>query len=854
MQRDRLAIPFRAAGGSAGDSPLGRLLRDPGAVIGAVADAVTDWLQRWVPLAAPAVVAVLAAAVAGAAWRRRHIRARLSVGARVVTVLSPPTVDPAGGLALWGNLVGLLRPGWRRLLGGQPHVVFEYLFSHTGASLQLWVPGGVPPGLVERAVEAAWPGAHTRTTDPTPPVTVAPGVGRRLVVTAARARLAREETLPIRTEHASDPIRALLSAAVGLAPGEQACLQVLARPVAGRRARRARHLGHPRRGRGILRLARAALDVLTPGPIHRTPRTSTSGRGGRQPGADPRAQLEQSGEDRAIVAKTRGPLFETQIRYAVTTTIPTTARAAEIRKAGDRVRGVAHAIGSTLAAYSDHNRYQRRRLSGAEQAIARRALGRGDLLSVPELAAVAHLPTDAVIAGLQRAGARAVAPPPGIATAGAGVKTLGTADTGRRQTVGLHVADARHHLHVLGATGSGKSTLLARMILEDVDAGRGTVVIDPKGDLVTDILTRLPKAAGDRVVLFDADAKTRPPCLNPLDGGQDAVAVDNLVAIWSRIYAAYWGPRTDDIFRAACLTLRAQPGTSTLVDLPKLLGEDSYRDRAVRAVTDEVLRGFWAWFDQLTEPARAHAVAPLLNKLRGFLFRPFVRSAIAGGPSTVDMRQVIDEGGICLARIPKGTLGEDTTKLVGSILVSGTWQAATARADTPQPDRPDASLVIDECHNFLNLPYPMQDMLAEARGYRLSMTLAHQHLAQLPRELGDAISTNARSKIYFTTSPDDARALARHTTPTLGEHDLAHLGAYTAAARLISHGADTPAFTLTTLPLPPAIPGRAAHIRAAANNATTSPARRPGVSPAGNDPPSPAPRLPAHGADPRRAA
>jgi hypothetical protein len=130
-------------------------------------------------------------------------------------------------------------------------------------------------------------------------------------------------------------------------------------------------------------------------------------------------------------------------------------------------------------------------------------------------------------------------------------------------------------------------------------------------------------------------------------------------------------------------------------------------------------------------------------------------------------------------------------------------------------------------------------MLAEARGFRVAMTLAHQHLGQLPRELREGMSTNARSKIFFNASPEDARELARHTAPRLSDHDLAHLGVYHAAARLVLHGEEAQPFTLRTQPLPPAIPGRAREIRATARraararatdtNATTIPA--PGTRP-----------------------
>ena len=151
-------------------------------------------------------------------------------------------------------------------------------------------------------------------------------------------------------------------------------------------------------------------------------------------------------------------------------------------------------------------------------------------------------------------------------------------------------------------------------------------------------------------------------------------------------------------------------------------------------------------------------------------------------------------------RVPKGILGEETARLLGSFVVAKVWQAATHRARLGQVARVDAALYVDECQNFLNLPRSFDEMLAEARGYGLSMVLAHQHLAQLPRDLREAVSANARTKVFFSMSPEDAHALSRHVAPELTEHDLSHLGAFQAAARLVVGGEETPAFTLRTRP------------------------------------------------------
>ncbi|MFF7987986.1 type IV secretory system conjugative DNA transfer family protein [Streptomyces sp. NPDC007901] len=798
-------FPTLFAASASAHSPLVAYLRDPGGTVCAVLAHVAQWGIVWGPAAGTALVVAAAGLGWALSWWRRRCRRILSANARIVTVLPPPTADPAGAEALWANLLGLLRPAWRRRLTGQPHLAWEYAFDRETIHIRLWVPGVVPPGMVERAVEAAWPGARTRTA-PAPPLNL---LGQPHAEAAGgELRLARPEALPIRTAFPADPIRALLGAPVGLGAGEQAVVQILARPVTGRRIAKARRAARRARAGHPIRPVSRLLDVLTPG--YRPPRSRRA-----TPALDHQTALEASAEDKVIVAKQRGAQYETRIRYAITATVPAEANSERHAAVRERLRGRGHAIASAFAAFTEHNYYRRAKLRRPQLYISERRLGPGDLLSVPELAVVAHLPWDEAIPSLQRAGARAVPPPPGIATTGPSVRPIGLTDTGHPRAVGLRVPDARHHLHILGATGSGKSELMARMILADAETGRGLVVVDPKGDLITDVLIRLPEELGHKVILFDADSKARPPILNPLEGDDVARTVDNLVSIFSRVYASSWGPRTDDILRAGLLTLRTQGGIPVLTDLPKLLAVPSFRQRAVAQISDGVLRGFWSWYDALSEPARAQVTAPLMNKLRGFLLRPFVRAALAGGTSTVDMDAVLN-GGICLVRIAKDALGTETAHLMGSIVVARTWQAATHRARIPQGRRPDAGLYLDEAHNFLKLPYPLEDMLAEARGYRLSMTLAHQYLRQLPKELEEGISTNARTKIFFNASPEDARHLARHTEPRVTAHDLSNLDAFHVVIRPVLHGAEAPAFTAVTEPLPPPIPGRAKQIRAAA--------------------------------------
>ena len=786
------------------------------------------------------------------AWRHR----RLAAGARWVTVSAPPEVDPASATALWTTLTGVLSPArWQRLLFGTAHVAWEYGWAARSLTIRLWVPGTIPPGAVEAAVTAACPGATTSTAPAADPIPadVSEQAGGALWP-------AHADVLPLRTDHDTDPLRALLAAGAGVRHHEYACVQVLARPAHPRRVATARRAAAaapgsaasgPTYGHGVG--TGAATSAL--GPLARTliepllwlvevflPAPSRTGRGGNTvPNrADARRDPVADAHRRAVGEKAVNvPHYEIAVRYAVATTANTTgpAQTADARRRHrrqrERLAGLAHTLASAAATYTRPNRLRRMRMSHPVHVLARRRLRRGFLTTVEELGALAALPQDLAVPGLDRARAKAMPAPTAVPSGGRGVKVLGRAQLGGH-AVALHATDARQHVHLVGKTGTGKSTLLLNMVLADVHAHRGVVVIDPRGDLVIDILDRLPAQAADRLVIIDPD-QPHPACFNPLattgpDGGDPHLAVDNIVGIFSKIFGRHWGPRIDDTLRVSCLTLMRRPNP-TLAMVPRLLNERTYRLDHIRDLNDpEGLKGFWTWYDSMNDGLRAQVIGPVLARLRAFLLRDFVKDVIGNTHSSFQMADILN-GGILLCRLPKGILGEDTARILGSLIVARTWQAAIARAAIPENRRRDATLYVDECHNFLTLPGSVDDMLAEARGFRLGLVLAHQDLAQLPRETQAAVSANARSKIYFTVEPDDARQLAKHTLPELDEHDLAHLDVHTVAARLLVGNRELPGFTFTTNP-PPAPLGHARTLRAAcaAAHARTQPGPDAGTS------------------------
>jgi hypothetical protein len=759
------------------DHPIVKLVTEPDEFLARLARGASRLLEAatpWLVLAGVVLLLLAAAIVARRVWRS----GRWADGARRIKILAPPEVAASGALTLWMGLHATLRPAWRRVLFGQPHLAWEVVADSDELAISLWVPNVIPPGLVERAVESAWPGARTGP-ELERPLFPEPGS-----IAITELALAEPEWFPIGEAPDTEPLRLALGTMTTLEPGERAVIQVLARPAIS--SARYRML---RAARKLRQVPNAATPFWAAGSSQGKP--TRVARPSMDPTIDP--------DIRAILAKASSPLWHTKVRVAVSS--------------HDRAiaRGRIHALAGAFAVFEGRNGFRRRRMRGGLRRFEARSFPSSYLLSVPELAQVAALPSEPV-PGLDHARARTLAPPRALPREG---RILGKADgPGQSRPVAISIDDARHHMHVVGETGTGKSTLIASMVLADAEAGRSAIVIDPKGDLIEAILKRLPDQAMERTCLLDPDDPTQAVGLNVLAGDNPDLVVDHVVGVFKRIYEPWWGPRTDDIMRAACLTLVQIPG-ATLTEIPLLLSHDKWRKEVGERFEDDPgLGSFWMWFERLGDQQRANMIAPLLNKLRAFLLRGPVRAIVGQAEPKLDIDQLINGGGLLLVRIPKGTLGEETSRLLGAFAVARVWQAAMKRASLPESDRVDTTLYVDEMHNYLALPRSFEDLLAEARGYRLSLVLAHQHMNQVPRDMREALAANARTKLVFACSPEDAGHLEKHFEPHLTSHDLQNLAAFQSACRPCLDAGHGAAFTFRTEPLEvPKRKGRAAEVR-----------------------------------------
>lgn len=366
-------------------------------------------------------------------------------------------------------------------------------------------------------------------------------------------------------------------------------------------------------------------------------------------------------------------------------------------------------------------------------------------------------------------------------------------------------AEARaRHLYSVGKTGTGKSTLLAGIARADLLAGRGFALLDPHGDLAEQVLGMVPPERHADVVCFDpADPECVVP-LNPLaavPAGERPLVASAVLGTFKHLFADSWGPRLEHILRHALLLL-LEGSEPSLAQLPLVLTDAEYRERLLRECADPLVRGFFRGeFAGYEGRFRSEALAPVLNKVGHFLGLPAVRLAVGGRTPGLSLRGLMDRGGVLVANLAAGRIGEDASALLGGLLVAGFQAAALARADRPAGERPPFALIADEFQRFAGEAFAQ--VLSESRKYGLSLALAHQYLDQVPPEVLAAVLGNAGSLAVFRAGSPDARRLAQELAPMFTPEDLVNLPAHRFCARLHRDGGTLPAFSARTVSLPP---------------------------------------------------
>ena len=371
-----------------------------------------------------------------------------------------------------------------------------------------------------------------------------------------------------------------------------------------------------------------------------------------------------------------------------------------------------------------------------------------------------------------------------------------------KKKFGIKLDDRRRHFYIVGKTGMGKTVMLKNMAIQDIQEGAGLGFIDPHGEAAEELLDFVPEARIKDVLYFNPSDVSFPIAFNVMEKVSSEhrhIVVSGLMSVFKKLWPDVWSARMEYILNYAILALLESPD-STLLGINRLLSDPDFRASVVDKVKDPVVRAFWLQeYARYTQRYEVEATAAIQNKVGQFISNPVIRNIVGQVRSSIDMREVMDGQKILIANLSKGRIGEDTSHLLGGLLVTKLQLAAMSRVDMPEEKRHDFFLYIDEFQNFATDSFT--NILSEARKYRLSLILGHQYIAQLDEEeVRPAVFGNVGTIITFRVGAEDAEFLEKEFTPEFLATDFVNLGKYNIYVKLMIDGIASRPFSAQTLP------------------------------------------------------
>ncbi len=436
---------------------------------------------------------------------------------------------------------------------------------------------------------------------------------------------------------------------------------------------------------------------------------------------------------------------------------------------------------------------------------------RSSIMVPEELASIFHLPNSRYnYTPLIKWLSYKVLPPP-VDLSDKGILLGNNVYRGQIKPVHFAKKDRYRHHYIIGQTGTGKSSYISQMARQDIANGDGVCVVDPHGDLIEDILQYIPKERAKDVIIFDPSDLERPMGLNMLEAKtpeQQDMASSQATEIFIKIFGdEIFGPRIQHYFRNACLTLMEdQDEGATLIDVPRIFVDDEFMHYKVSKVKNPVVKSFWEHEYANTGDRERQEMIPYFSaKFGPFITNSIMRNTIGQAKSAFNIREVMDSQKILLVNLSKGKLGGLNTQLLGLVLVAQIQMAAMSRVDTPEENRKDFFLYVDEFQNFATDTFC--SILSEARKYHLILIMAHQYIGQLTVTKGGSTSTAIRDAVFgnvgtlqsFKVGAEDGEYLAKEYAPVLTEQDVIGIANYKAYLKLNVGNATSRPFSLETI-------------------------------------------------------
>ena len=721
----------------------------------------------------------------------------IEVGSRDARDVTEETISKAQ--VLYNILASTAEDGKKRKFYGQRHVAFEIVAKKGTVKFYAAVPVSMT-SVVEQAIVSAYPSAQVE--EVTEHNIFSP-IGKISGTIGGELELKEDSAKPVATyqEIKRDGLQSIFNAFANLTKEDGAAIQILIRPADKDWVKHALKVADDIRDHkkptSSTKVAGSFLKDLAMA-LWKAPEPKE---GSKDDDKKPLTAIEQANIE-AIEAKTRHPAFESLIRVVASS------------NTASRSQSILNNIVASFALFDapGKNGFKFAPAKDIENFVTAFIFRffppevNKTILNSVELASIFHLPDQqgSAISALERQTSKQVDGPSKLSETGV---LLGyNVYRGVKKEIRLSEEDRRRHLYMIGQTGTGKTVLLENLALQDMLDGRGFAFIDPHGDAVERLISMVPKERTEDVIYFSPADMDYPLGLNLFEYAtpdqKDFLiqeAINMLYKLYDPGHTGIIGPRYENWFRNAALTLMSDPEGASFIDIPKLFTDNRYAQSKIKHVTDPIVREFWEGeMAKTSDYHKSEVLGWFVSKFGAFQSNEMMRNIIGQTKSSLNLREVMDEGKILLVNLSKGRTGELNSKLLGMIFVMKFQAAAMSRAAVPEEHRRDFSLYVDEFQNFSTDSFAT--ILSEARKYRLNLIVANQFITQLSEEIRDAVFGNVGSIISLRAGPNDADYLVKQFSPVFDQEDLVKLPNYNAVVRLMIAGVPSQPFSMATIP------------------------------------------------------
>jgi len=684
---------------------------------------------------------------------------------------------------------------WKKFYYGLPHVVFEIAVSHVGEEISFYI--AVPKGFedfVEKQVHGFYPSASVELIEDYN--IFAPNSE----ASAGFLSLTKKYILPFRTynELGCDPLGAITTALSKVeGDTEGGALQIILRPAKKGWnqlvLKVARSMAEGKSYEAALSGKSQVREVLEPAKAI-----------GEKPEPVKPLSLVDEETVKALKEKASKPGFEVNIRFITS---------AKIKERSDQllshIRGSFDQFNSPTLNSFKSSEAKKKRFKRLVYNFSFRLFDESEkiILNSEEVVSIFHFPLPTLeTPRIKWLKAKPAAPPPNLPKQGL---ILGrNIYRGEERVVKIKEDDRRRHLYIIGQTGTGKSVFLKNMIRQDIENGEGVAFIDPHGDSVEEILSFIPKERAEDLIYFNPPDLERPLGLNVLEFDpeypeQKSFVVNEMINIFDKLYdlKLTGGPLFEQYARNAMLLIMEDPASgSTLLEVPKVLADAEFRRYKLDRCKDITIKHFWEKEAEKAggEAALANMVPYITSKMNMFLTNEMMKPIVCQQKSSFDFRKIMDEKKIFLANLTKGKLGGPNSSLLGLIITGKLLMAALSRVDIPEEKRTDFYLYLDEFQNFTT--ESISTILAEARKYKLCLTIAHQFIGQLEDKIKNAVFGNVGSMTCFRIGAEDAEFVIKQYEPVFSQQDLINIDNFNAYLKLLIDGQTCRPFNILTDP------------------------------------------------------